>query len=161
VNMKSVHNTLTLYLVLGCTALSAPACTDDPSVALETELEPSAVTTHTVSTATELQHAIDAAQPGHVIVLRDGAYAGRFRINGASGDAARITITAEHRHRAILRGTGATDLTNIGLRIERPGWIINGLRLEGYFYAIYTNNTTPTDLEIRNNIITDYTGRGL
>src|SRR5262245_22183484 len=86
-----------------------------------------------VSNSSELQSALGQAQPGDKIVLRDGVYAGQFTINGASGTAAApITVRAENRHRAVLRGGGACSLGDQGFVIQRPYWTFADLRFQNH-----------------------------
>jgi hypothetical protein len=61
--------------------------------------------TRTVSNSSELQNALNAAQPGDEIVLNNGTYSGQFTINGANGTAsAPITVRAANKHQAIMQG---------------------------------------------------------
>ncbi len=65
-----------------------------------------------VSTARQLQAAIDGAGAGRQIVLADGSYAGPFSIADKNGRAdAIITIRAEHRGRAVIVGAGGLGLS--------------------------------------------------
>ncbi|MDC8758549.1 polysaccharide lyase 6 family protein [Janthinobacterium fluminis] len=65
-----------------------------------------------VTSAQQLQTAINGAVPGLQIVLADGSYAGPFAVVDKNGKAdAPITIRAEHPGRASIVGSGGLALT--------------------------------------------------
>lgn len=66
--------------------------------------DPASAVTVPVNSATTLQSALSSAQPGHVIVLADGVYAGAFSV-GASGTAANpIVIRGQSTSGVVLDG---------------------------------------------------------
>src|SRR5262245_49406374 len=98
---------------------------------------PAEATLLNVTTAPELQSALDAAGPGDEIVLADGIYSGQFNINKASGMAAApITVRAANRHRAVLAGDNACNRFHEGLVAQRPYWVIKDLKFMNHGRAI-------------------------
>lgn len=84
-----------------------------------------AARTVNVSTADQLRQALSAAQPGDIIVLADGRYAGRFVI-ARSGTPAE-TITLRGSRAAVLDG-GAT-FTGRVLELRASYWRLDGFTI--------------------------------
>jgi hypothetical protein len=76
-----------------------------------------------VASATELNAALMNAQPGDVIVLADGVYAGRFQATVAGTATARITICGTRA--AILDG-GSVSSSGPGFLLQSHHWTLAG-----------------------------------
>jgi MYXO-CTERM domain-containing protein len=68
--------------------------------------EPAAAVQVSVADAVALQTALDGAQPGHVILLADGVYAGNFALNASGTSDNPIVIRGTSRDGTILDGGG-------------------------------------------------------
>jgi len=66
--------------------------------------EPKAAVPVSVATASELQAALSAAQPGHVITIKNGTYAGAFSILASGTPDDPIVVRGESRDGVILNG---------------------------------------------------------
>jgi len=116
--------------------------------------------TRTVSSSSELQSALNASVAGDEVVVRDGVYTGQFIINASSGTtSSRITLRAENKHGAIFSHLNTCSGVTPGLYVLRNNWVIKDLRFRNQQRAILVENTT--NVEIHNNIITDYHADGI
>ena len=88
---------------------SAPDCSSRPAIRPISVRAPVAVTT-----AAELSTALAGAQPGDVITLADGVYAGSFTLNASGTAADPIVIRGERRDGAILDGQGCGGCNGCG-----------------------------------------------
>jgi hypothetical protein len=102
-----------------------------------------------------LQSALNKAMSGDTVIAKDGTYNGGFYIRTRGGtSSAKITLKAEHKHKAIIKGAGQLDSSNIGFSISQPYWIVEGFKLTGHSVAFPINASGI--VEIRHNIISDF-----
>ena len=114
----------------------------------------------TVSNSSELQSALNAAVAEDEIVLKDGIYTGQFTIKGNSGTVSSpITVRAENRHKAILRGTDSCSGTTPIFNVFRNYWTIKDLLFEKTQRGIYMDGVTGVN--INNNIIREFHADGI
>ena len=116
--------------------------------------------THSVSNATQLQNALNSAQPGDEIVLNNGVYQGPFSITGANGtQASPITIRAANPRQAMIRGYDDCNGIQAALDIYRNHWTIKDLIIENTERAIYMDGVTG--INFTNNIIQNFHADGI
>jgi hypothetical protein len=121
--------------------------------------EADAATTRVVNNSSELQSALNAAQPGDEIVLNNGTYTGQFTINGANGTAAApITIRAANKHQAVFVGAGLCGNTQVTFTVQRSYWVIRDLKFRDFWAAIYVH---ANNVEIANSVFDHYGEAGI
>jgi hypothetical protein len=76
-----------------------------------------------VSTSSELEDALEEAQPGQTIELENGVYTGTFEAEASGTESERITLTGSRR--AVL--TTGTTSSGYGLHVTGSYWNITGL----------------------------------
>jgi len=118
-----------------------------------------AATTRYAANNSELQAALDAAQARDTILVKNGTYTGTFTIRNNAGTAsAPITLKAENLQQAKFTGDGTYSGSdpyghNVGIDVQRPYWIIDGLDLSQYEVAV---SLEASNIEVRNNLIRDF-----
>ena len=105
-----------------------------------------------VSNTAELKAAIDKAQPGQVILLAPGTYAGMIRIYRKKGTrTAPITLRGADDFKSVISGGEEQALI-----IEESDYIhIERLHITGAPTGIYVRNWTDKDHATRGNVIRD------
>ena len=117
----------------------APASASPPAAAPAASVPVAAVT---VSTSAELAAALEAAQPGGTIELKDGGYTGKF-VAAASGTAADpITLTGS---RAAVLSSGSLT-SGYGLHITGSFWHISGLSVANSAKGVVLDGSAHTVL---------------
>lgn len=118
---------------------AVPASPPPPAAAPTASAAAAAVT---VSTSAELAAALEAAQPGQTIQLKDGGYTGKF-VAAASGTAAApITLTGS---RAAVLSAGSLT-SGYGLHITGSFWHISGLSVANSAKGIVLDGSAHTVL---------------
>ncbi len=110
-----------------------------------------------------LQHAVDTVSPGDVIVVADGTYAG-FRIRKSGTAAAPITLRAENKWGAVLRGSAGKCHRKAVVEINADDdgeetigyWKLDGFEIDGAGAAncvlpVVTTHVTVTDCKMHDS----------
>jgi nitrous oxidase accessory protein NosD len=115
---------------------------EDDELSVETALV-------TVSSSAELQAALNKAQPGQTIVVKNGTYTGPFVSGGTAGTKDKpITVKAESRHGATIAGNGG----GIGFTLQKPFWRLEGFRITKFETGVSSKADHQT---IAHNLIYD------
>jgi hypothetical protein len=107
--------------------------------------------TRTVGSSEELRDALVSANRGDVVELKNGVYSGNFKVSSDG-----ITIRAQNRHAAILRGNGARKEANFGLSMNASQVTIEDLRFEKHYGAVWGNSDSAHEVTVRNNLIVNF-----
>lgn len=110
-----------------------------------------------------LQHAVDTAEAGDTITVADGEYRG-FRITRSGLPGKPVTLRAENRQKAVVRGVGEKCARDAVIEInafddssDRVGyWVLEGLDVDGAgsrncIRPSVTTHTTVKDCRLRDS----------
>jgi hypothetical protein len=115
-----------------------------------------------VSTSSELQSALDNAQPGDEIIVADGTYNAEFDIDQNNGTAANpIIVRAENLHQAAFVRTDACSTTEYVFDVKKAYWIIRDFEIKDAGKPFRIRSPSGGYVEIRNNLIHSFRTDGI
>ncbi|MBU1661133.1 MAG: right-handed parallel beta-helix repeat-containing protein [Chloroflexi bacterium] len=147
-----IFGLVAILLFASCTAAEATSGAEAPTAAAASKEEPAAPDGNTYHVAANgndtnaggeaapwatLQHAVDSVQPGDLILIHAGTYAGA-RIELSGTDAAPITLRASAGESVLINQPGPNNRHDSNLELETwegdgmvAYWVIEGLEVAG------------------------------